>query len=346
MIRAFLENERGATLTELVICLPMMIVCFYGIIYLGAAARELNVVESVAYHNTMDQAVEEQRRRMLSIANMDAGLTHAMPSVAAIHAMRQLEAHPPRQKGAARHLLVVSEMANYSFGGIALSGHFGESYARTRMPRLLGMGMAGVDDAATSSARPLMGTSVFARQIVDDSPGQNYKHERERARKPGFLQGVLNFLNTGLDAAGGRAAFAAGIRYGTETGHHRASVGAGPFTFQSEAYYNVTVAPYTSILGKDQLGGGDGLRGRGLDSMRATAVIRMTMADHPHYNEIFGFNGLQNSTRSDGGADVTQRIGFVEGSYLVGDTQIQTQQVDQIGFAWPMNYDASLVGDN
>lgn len=338
-------NQSGTTLTELVICLPMMIVCFYGIIHLGSIATKLNVVEARAYHDTMDKVIGVQRQRMLSVSNMELGLKHAMPTVAAVDAMHQLTQHPPRQKGAAKHLLIVSEMANYSFGGLALSGHIGESYSRTRMPRLLGLVMAGVDGAATSSSRPLMGTSIFARQIIDDSPGQYYNHGRENRQKPAFLRQVLEFLNTGMDAAGGRAAFAAGIRYGTETGYHSQTVGAPAVQFNADAHYTVTVAPYTSILGRDTLGSSGGLRGRGLDTMRATAVVRMTMADHRHYNEIFGFTGLQDSTRPDGGADVTERMGLIEGSHLVGAHEIQTPRVDELGFVWPMDYDATWVGD-
>ncbi len=343
MISFLHSDERGATLTEAVVCLPMLIFCFGGIIHLGGIAQELNVVESVAYHEAMDKTIDEQRKGILSVARMELGLTHALPSAAAIHAMTQLEAHPPRQRGAARHFLVVSEMANYSFGGIALSGHMGESYSRTRLPRLLGLTMAGVDNAATDSTRPLVSHSIFASQIIDDSPGRNYNHNREKNRKPAFMRRVLEFLNTGLDASGGRAAFAAGIRYGTETGSHRATVGFGPYAFQARAHYTVTVAPHTSAIkrGSSPLG----LSGRTLDMMRATAVIRMTMADHRHYNEIFGFNGLEDSESSDGGASVTERVGLIEGSHLVGDTMVVTPQVDQLGYVWPMNYDAALVGD-
>lgn len=343
MMRFFHDNEHGATLTELVICVPMMMFCFGGIIHLGGIARELNVVEGNAYHEAMDKTIEEQRRGILSVANMELGLKHAIPSAAAIHAMAQLNSHPPRQKGAAKHFLVVSEMANYSFGGVALSGHMGESYSRTRLPRLLGLTMAGVDGAATSSVRPLTQTSIFASQIIDDSPGQNYDHNRAKNRKPGFMQNILEFLNTGLNVSGGRAAFAAGIRYGTETGHYRTTVGFGPYAFPAEAHYTVTVAPHTSAL--KQGGTTLGISGRALDQMRATAVIRMTMADHRHYNEIFGFTGLENSSESGGGASVTERVGFIEGSHLVGDTMVQTPQVDQLGLVWPMDYGASLVGD-
>lgn len=331
-MKRFFHGENGTTLTELVIALPMMMICLYGIIELSKIATVLNVVEARGAHAAMTETLESQRVSMRSAI----GDPHSNPATASLHAMRQLNSNPPRQPGAARHFLVVSEMSNYSFGGLALSGHLGESYARTRIPRLLGAGMAGVDGAATSTPRTLAGTSMFATQLFDDSPGQRY----QRNTSEGYLDRALSILNTGLDHSGGRSAFAAGIRYGTETGSFSREVGSGRFAFRQNAYYTLTVAPYTTTLGRDGVGG---VGGREMDALRAIAVSRVTMTQHAHYNEIMGFNGLQNSRDGEGGADVTERIGLIEGSHIVDGTQIQTPTVERAGFVGTIAYDNELV---
>lgn len=338
-MKILLRDQSGTTLTEFVICLPMLIICFFGIIRLSGCVRDLNAVEAQGFQAAMEATLDAQESSLLAGSlGIDV---HSRPTPAALDAMSQLDRFPPRQKGPAKHFLTVSEMSNYSFAGLALSGHMGESYARTRIPRLTGAKMAGVENAASPTLAPIIGTSMFATQLLNDAPGQLYDHNRQTAGQPSYMKRALAVLNSGLDQSGGRAAFAAGIRYGTRTGHFSQYVGARRAAFEQSAYYTITVAPYTSATGNDGIAH---LDGSFLDSLRAISVVRVTMAQHAHYNEILGFTGLENSRDGDGGADVQQRVGFIEGSHLVDSTQVNSPNIDQTKLMWPLDYDSNLVG--
>lgn len=335
----FSKNEQGTTLTEFVMCVPMLLLCFFGIIRLSEFARDLPAVEAMGFQSAVEQTLDAQESSLVgAVVGSDM---HASPTFGALDAYRQVRKYPPRQKGAPKHFLEVVEMSTYSFGGLTQTGHMGESYSRAKIPRVLGAKMAGVENTATMTLRPLVGTSATALQLLNDAPGQRYDHDRQTAGEEPYLQKVLSILNQGLDASGGRASFGAGIRYGTETGHYSQIVGVGPASFAQESYYTFTVAPYTSSTGND---GVSGLDGQFLDSMRAIGVIRVSMATHPHYTEILGFNGLENSREGNGGASVQQRIGFIEGSHLVGSTQVNSPNLEEMQLLWPLNYDSGLVG--
>ncbi len=291
----FHADAAGTTLTELLITLPAFIAVFAGITSLGKLQRQAIVSEEKAYKKTFNKALDVQGldvgQGLTGLLQGSTGAVHMSPATAAADAIVQVETYQPRQKGLFRGAIKLAEHTTYSFDGLALSGHLGESYSRVRPLRLMGVGFLGVNDAITPNPEDLFGQSYLARDLLYDGPNANFDEAGFSLDSP--LQALYGLVNGAITMTGARGALAANLRYGTVTGVQTDNVNIGPFNVDYRMHYTVSVPTY---LGGDPW----------FDEMRTMIITRFTMAN-PHYavyNRSFGFTGQPRFAASSGPIDV------------------------------------------
>ena len=307
-LQRFGREERATSMTEFVIVLPIFITVFAGIVHLGKLVRPGALNEATAHRLAFDKARDVQSRG-LSLS----GLEHSLPTVAGATALAQMADNLPRQRGVYRAAIVAAETDAYAFGGLAHGGHLGESYARLRVPRALGLEVTGVDEAVAAGPDLLIGESQLAKSIIDDDPNAYFDSGDTMSHSDGIIERGLALLNAGIDTVGARAALAAGIRYGTVTGFSQQSVSAAGFTADHKGHHTLTVAPFVAEHPWD-------------NQMRATLVSRVTMAsDYRYEGALPGFND--------------QTLSIHE---IVTDPARGVWGPEEVPLSWPLDYDASI----
>lgn len=282
LLRRFHADTYGTTLTELLITLPVFIIVFAGVVRLGELHRTALLTEGEAYQETFNKALEVQG---LDVADGLGGLLqgsgsalHMSPPVAAADAVVQLETYEPRQRGLVRGAIKLAEHTTYSFDGLVLSGHFGESYSRITPLKLINVGFLGVNEAVTPNPEDLFGQSYLSRDLLYDGPNADLDSVGFSTGSP--LQALYGVLNGAISMTGARGALAANMRYGTVTGVSTDQVNLRFRSVDYEMYYTTSVPTY---LSSDPW----------FDQMRAMVITRFTMANPNYaiYNRVFGFHG-------------------------------------------------------
>jgi hypothetical protein len=311
----FDADRSGTTLTELLITLPVFIIIFAGVVRLGSLQNKSIVVEGTAYQKTFNKALEIQG---LDVAEGLSGLLqgsgsalHMSPPAAAADAIVQLETYEPRQRGLVKGAIKLAEHTTYSFDGLVLSGHFGESRSRVRPLSLMGVGFLGVNNAVTANPEDILGQSYLGRDLLYDGPNAD---NFDGVASGNALHMLYSMVNGLISMTGARSALAANLRYGTVTGVHRDQLdfGDGPTDFES--HYTVSVPTY---LGSDPW----------FDQMRAMVITRFTMANPNYaiYNKTLGFHGQANFEASSG--------------------PLEVPELDEVTLTMPLDYNADTLPD-
>ncbi len=305
-------DEFGTTLTETVIALPVLLLVFVGIVRLNSLLQPMSQVEAVAHKMAFKNAIEVQNEKLIEGGDISTRMIkHSVPTIAGFDAVNQLRTAPPRQKGAVGDLLALQETATYTFDGLALSGHFGESSSRLWLLDQVGVKFNGLGTSLDDTSRHLVGQSQYAIRVIDDGPNATFNAGtyKSKAGPVGRAFDAIPGLNT---LFGARGALAAGIRYGTESGRYERNETIQGIPMEYHAWYTMTMPSYTS---------GEPYK----DALRAMTVGRMLMLEIPHYDHAFGFNG-----------------GFGAGERRVDATAyhgFEAPAPSNIGFWGALNYD-------
>lgn len=275
------SDDRGTSLTEFVITVPIFLVILTAVLDLGALINGTVLVEieaSQEMHTSLRQASEES----LSLNMSALGTTHAQPTRAAALAIRDLEQNRPRRASAAgRSFIRLYEHSTYGLTGMAVSGSWGESHSRVRRLQDFGIEMAAIDELVTSHPEAMLGNrmtgSWLGNELFNDGPGNRFDSQNYRG---GVVAAVTSFLNDAVSSAGMRGALAAGNRYGTVTARTEIDIfqNRGPDRSLG-AHYTGTVGPYVNPNPYES-------------ELRSAAVTRFTFfhSGLGYYNDILRFH--------------------------------------------------------
>jgi hypothetical protein len=295
-LRAFHVDQRGSTLTEFVIVLPIFVLIFNGVMILGEFTRKGSEAPIRAYKETFDQALVFQKDFFTADWNLQ-------PSLAAVDAADQLAGtavlgsgtSPAHNTSTAVEITSnVTEGAAYA--GMGFRGTMGESYARaetiavvpgTKLYGREGAGPAwpsdsirldgtGEEDRLTSDLKDLVGESKYAFAMLNDGVSPS-----SFSSSGGSAFSTLNSLIT---AAGIRPAFGAGLRYGTVSARHKEDFSFAGRTISIDAHFSTLVPPGTTGDSSCPVFG----QGPRCDAARATTVSRLTMEGHEQYKDLMG----------------------------------------------------------
>jgi hypothetical protein len=301
-LRRLHRDEAGTSLTEFVIMLPVFLLIFNGVMILGEFTRKGTEAPIRAYKDTFANVLPFQQDQWFSGVHMhpasgafDAGISQ-LAGDSKVHNV----------SGAVAGVANIAEGAAYT--RLGTGGHMGESYARANIVTLMpGTKLQGCDGIGpdwptaceslnnssgpgalsgsfslspkngklTGDLKDLTGRSEYAYALFNDSISVS--------SFSGSGGGVLGMLNRFITGSGIRPALAANIRYGTVSGYAGEPFSFAGITMDMSAHYNVLVPPTP--------------KGEFLDGATATAVARVTMAGHAHYDNLLGIDWSQPLSR-------------------------------------------------
>ncbi|QED27059.1 pilus assembly protein [Microvenator marinus] len=256
----FHGDQKGATLAEFVLTLPIFIMCFVGIVQLGLWSEKSVKVWAKAHRITFAQATLVNQSRF--------SLQHMQPQAAGAVSLGQLAFgnKPLNQSGIQRGLILAAEGTTY--GDMALRGHWGESSTRTLPVDLVVQMKPPLEGMRTRNSADILGGSALSRDLLNDT-----------ANFSGSAGGALGVINQFLSGSGTRAALAAGQRYGTVIGWSSDSMTVAGRTVSMRAHFNSLVPPFP-LTGTEA-------------QFLPMAITRVTMENHRAYSQILGINWSQ-----------------------------------------------------
>ncbi|TXC76654.1 hypothetical protein FRC91_07955 [Bradymonadales bacterium TMQ1] len=257
-------DERGTTLTEFVMTLPIFITVFIAIGQLGAAGRSSTEAWGTAYRQLWYEAIPVSKEVNLAVNASDLAQVHVHPTPAGAHALLKVNEQPPVNDYT---MLAprVRMQETQTYGAMASAGTFGESNARTA-PSADHFKFAGTGSHRTGSASGIIGESDFAHDMVNDAPSRgNFQL--------GAGQGPAGALGHGF---GLRAVLGAGNRYGTAVSLVEDEMEIMGWRVPMKVYFNTLVAPSPVQ--------GDGA---------STAISRLSLGAHEPYGELLGIASEQ-----------------------------------------------------
>ncbi len=216
-LHSFHRNQRGTTLTEFLITLPIFIVIFVSMVRIGQFELTAGQVWKTAYQDTWAKALPLSQPQVVPIESLHK---HGNPALAGSAARAQLSQHSTHNKNSSIKGKV-SGLENSTYSGLASSGHWGESMERVR-PSAEYLKFDKVGSHLTSQPSTIIGSSAYARGVVDDSGGM--------IQAPGGGSGVA-------------AAVAAGARYGTVFGVSEINPVIMGISIPMYVHFNTLVAP-------------------------------------------------------------------------------------------------------
>lgn len=259
LLSRFHQNEKGTTITEFILTLPIFIVAFVGTLQLGMFNEKSVKTWAKAHRNTFDQAIPVSQTRFSPYMQPTVGAALAGAGLA-------FGNKPIHQSGIQRGLVLVAEGSTYL--SMATKGHWGESSTRT-LPIDAVVNMRYVEGYRTADSSKIIGNSRLVKDLVDESVG-NFS---------GSGSGALGAINALLSGSGVRPAMAAGQRYGAVVGYATDSMSVGGRSMNMRAHFNTLVPPYPL---------------KGFEAAAVpTGVVRVTMENQRPYKEILGIKWSQ-----------------------------------------------------
>lgn len=211
----FHRDQRGTSLTEFVICLPIFILIFVGVVNLNKLQDKSMYIKLQATNRLWTNAIPVQKSKV----NL-----HMLPVAGGGKATAEIASHIKDP--------LSDTIGMASTVGLAATGHFGESYALVKPIDMMA-------DVFTSSMNlemrgdPVYNGQELARDLLDDGLIKSLPSG----------SGPLAAFNAFITASGARPAIAAGIRYGLAAGHADADVTFAGQSYQLSTVYDVLVAP-------------------------------------------------------------------------------------------------------
>lgn len=209
------RDQKGAALTEFVICLPVFIIIFVGVVNLNKLQDKSVAIKVQATNQLWSNAIPVQK------SNVSARM---LPSVQGIKTAAHIGSH---------FRYPISDTVGIAGGaGLAATGHFGESYAMT-IPVNAAANIFTKDMQLEMQGGPVYNNMELTRDLVDDGTVKSLPNG----------SGALSYLNALITISGARPAIAAGIRYGLATGEAQETVNVAGKSYELSTGYDVLVAP-------------------------------------------------------------------------------------------------------
>lgn len=209
-LRTFDCDQRGTSLTEFVVILPVFITLFVGIVELNKIERAGVRVKALAAKDTWEQAMAVHDGGIIDV-------DHGYPQMAAANALSTASSYP------SPHGDNFERLKNFGL----MSGPQDEADRATMLPDLVGGNVSQAPD-------PTRG-STFPRDMLDES----------RWNPVSSGSGGLSIFNgsAALSNFGPNQPIAAGIRYGMVGGKYERDVESFGSTSTLSAAYDVHVSP-------------------------------------------------------------------------------------------------------
>ncbi len=264
LLERMLRDERGSTLTEFIILLPIFVMVFAGIVNLFRLNQTTVRVAGRAYSKMWDEAIKVQKS--------SAGL-HSSAQLAGSDIHAHMATYHGLQDKMGRQQIVRHE-TNSQADGLSSHGTMGESFARVKRARN-DVKISHIDGDLTSDIGGVVDNSTYGRRLFDDGGGaSNYFPSHT---------GGLSQLDRQISGSGLRPVLAAGLQYGSVVGHDKQTVDVAGKHFTMAHYYTTLVAPHW--------------RSEGV----ATAVARSALDGIQPYDNLLGIakrQPLNNQTQS------------------------------------------------
>ncbi|MFU8806830.1 MAG: TadE/TadG family type IV pilus assembly protein [Bradymonadaceae bacterium] len=225
-------DEKGVSMTEFVICLPVFLLIFVGVVNLTKLQNESLAVKIRATNNLWSEAIPVSQSN-ISI-HMQATISGASAGTHVVDHFR----YP-----------IADTLAVAKYGGLALTGHFGESGVlvtpidamadiwfsppSSNLWDYIIIDPVDHDLDLSLTAGPVVNERPLTRDLVDDGL---------IGPMPSF-SGPMAAINGAITMLGARPAMAAGIRYGIVVGEDSGSVEFAGRTHNVSAGYDTLVAP-------------------------------------------------------------------------------------------------------
>ncbi len=207
-------------MTEFVICLPIFVLVFMGVVQLGLSSADSVQVFAKAHRDTMEQAIDVSRTPVTP---------HVNPVSSGQSASRQMALvdRPPGQTE--RHRQRVEGIESYSYQSMSSKGTLGESGARiSTASRAANVGP--LDPFVSRTPVQVIGSSRYAAIMVDETGAPPFP---------------VNNLNAALpNLSGPRTSIAAGNRFGTVYGESTGSRSVAGVEFEYRAVFSSLVPPF------------------------------------------------------------------------------------------------------
>jgi hypothetical protein len=215
----FLADERGTSLTEFVLTLPVFLIIFSGVLQLSRLLHEGVRVKARASKSMWEKALDIHNSGPTSVTNL-----HTQPIAAGGDSISKIQSHSsPNGDGWA--------MMKNGPGGLINNGTEGEaSQATNILSNNPGPGVP-----SPSGSAPNQTPGDFPETVIDDSS----------FNQVGTGPSALNAFtaSAGLSATGPNPAVFAGSRYGMVVGEDQETVNIGGRSYDMSAGYDVLVSP-------------------------------------------------------------------------------------------------------
>lgn len=261
-------DERGTSLTEFVITMPIFVVILSFVYYMGAAGHVLSEETGEAQRLLWDRVVEQTQppEGMIQYTDPDQPHVHPVPGAELDDQfMRTYELSQGRN-------ILRAEIRAHEEGGhgaLASGGHWGESHWRTR-PAAEAIDIADEGKGPTDNPTDVLGDSDYAHTLIDDSSG-DVVH-----MGAGGTGDLADMASTGTSRESVAPALGAGIRYGVVHGLREGELEfPRGWTLPVRFHYDVLVPPRPMV-----------------DGERESAALARTRLAGP-YEELLGIQTTQ-----------------------------------------------------
>ena len=265
------DDERGTSLTEFAITMPIFIMVMSFVYYMGVAGHVLSQETGEAQRQMWDQVMEENQELEGPISHADPDQPYVHPATGAEVDEEFLIAFELRQKrsGLRDEITLHEEETNQALAG---GGQWGESHRRTRPAHDVVTFQNDADQIADEPVE-VIGGSTYTRVLVDDT-----MHGEEIMVGAGSGGALGPLASEGYESESIVPAVGAGIRYGVIHGIQEGEIEfPHGWTLPVRLHFDVLVPP-TPLL----------------HSERETSAITRSQLEHfAPYSDLPGIQTAQ-----------------------------------------------------
>ncbi len=233
------DDERGTSLTEFTITMPIFIMVMVFVYYMGAAGHVLTQETAQAQRLLWNEVMDYTYPVEDSVGISDPDNPHTHP-VSAEEVDREFlnEVDLQQRRAGLAHEVEAHDIEVY--GGVERGGHWGSSFQRTR-PAHETIRMGRDADQMTDNPRDVVGESRYAQRLVDDT--------NDISTGPRTVQmGVGGVLSSGIPREGTTPVLGAGMRYGVANMTREGTIQFGErWSMPVRVHYDVMVPPTPMI---------------------------------------------------------------------------------------------------
>ncbi len=259
------KDERGTSMTEFAITLPIFMAMMSFVYYIGAAGHVITEEQGQAQRMVWEEVIPHTEPQQVPVDYSDPDQPHVHPASAADvdHEFMQEYVLRQRREGLKAEM---REHEEDTYDAMASGGHWGESFRRTR-PVDGQATMAYDADQMTTQPTDVVGGSGYARTLVDDTSSAQ-PLQTGVAGGPSALQPAAS-----AGAGSGLApVLGGGMRYGVAHGVREGDVELPrDWGFSVRLYYSSLVPP-TPVRNES----------------RVVGITRTQMENYEPYQKLLG----------------------------------------------------------